>query len=71
MLNKFKLIFLLLSSDYYIVPKKQIDNWIYDLDNLKKRVDTCSSKNVCYILMGRIDSLSNITRYILTFNHKK
>ncbi len=71
MLNKIKLIFLLLTSDYYIVPKKQMDNWIYDLDNLKKRVDTCSSKNVCYILMGRIESMSNITRYILTFNRKK
>jgi len=71
MYNKIKIILSILSSDCYVIPKKQMGIWLYDLDNLKKRVETCNSKNVCYILMGRIESMSNITRYILTFNHKK
>ena len=69
MLNKIKLIFLLLTSDYYIVPKKQMDIWIYELDNLRKRTDTVKNNNVYHVLLGRIESMSSITRKILNFNN--
>jgi hypothetical protein len=70
MLNKIRLIFLLLTSDYYIVPKKQMDIWIYELDNLRRRTDTVKNNNVYHVLLGRIESMSSITRKILNFNNK-
>ncbi len=70
MLNKIKLIFLLLASDYYIVPKKQMDIWVYELDNLRRRTDTVKNNNVYHVLLGRIESMSSITRKILNFNNK-
>ena len=47
-----------------------MDIWVYELDNLRKRTDTVKNNNVYHVLLGRIESMSSITRKILNFNNK-